>query len=885
MRKIRAFWMRFIGVLRSSKGEDISAELESHIAMDTERGIRGGLTPTEARRQAIIRLGGIAQVQNSYGEQRGFPWFASLVRDVRYCVRTLLRHREVTIVAILSIAVGVGSNSTIFSMVSRFVLRPAPVGDPGTLLSIHTAHDGDRCCNPFSWPLVGDLRQQATVFSGVAAYYDLIPASIGSGGQPERVWGQGVTPNFFRVAQLPMVLGPGFSDSDDHAPLVVLSERLWKRRFNADRAIVGKSISLSGHTFTVVGIAPAAFHSIDQILNAEFWVPLGVTSQLAVSLPPQGSREYHWLSVIGRVPAGVTRREVATELGTVADRLGRSYPATDKGNRFVFEQAGSLPPRERSTALLFLGALSIVVLLLLFIAGFNVGNLLFAETIHRQREMAIRLALGATRARLRRLVLLEGVLLGLGGGVAGIILSVWSTRALSSLRFPAPIPLDLQVHIDGRTLLYSFLLSVVSGCVLGFAPARAASRPRIAHALRGKSGCMSGGRRLSMRNVLVVAQVAMALVVLSMTGLFLRSLESASKIDIGFRTRGLLLMSVDPRLNGYSPARTRAFLTELRERVVGLPGVDSAVCTDVALLSGGNRSDGFTPTDQPSQAGSPLFADLYMVTPGYFDTVGTPRLAGRDFGGDRADGPRVAVVNRAFAERMFGHDNPIGRHVDGGGWTYQIIGVVGNAKSRTIGEDTRAILYRSLDQTVADDPSMMGYTLVVRSPGDPAGLTEAVRRQVYDLDPSMAIYNVETMDEHVRAAYILPHVAAMLFGVFGGIALVLAAVGLYGVMSFAVSRRKHDIGIRMAMGARPGWVLGHELRRGLTMVVIGLALGWPVAWMVAKIASGFLYGISPHDALTFAVVPIVLIGIVLVAVWIPARRAASINPTEALRID
>lgn len=886
MNQLRAFWIRLFNTLRRVHDEDDFAdELAAHVAMDTERGIRDGLTPEEARRQALIRLGGVTQVHHAYSERRGLPWLESLWRDLRYSLRSLSRHRVVTAVAILSIGLGIGSNTTIFSLVSRFMLRPAPVGDPATLLWLHITHDGDECCNSFSWPLYTDLRKQATVFTDVAAYLDLIPASISSGREPERVWGQGVTPNFFRVAQLPMVLGTGFSDSDDNSPVVVLSERLWRRRFNSDKNIIGKTVTLSGHTFTVTGIAPASFHSIDQILSTEFWVPLGMTPQLAASLPPRDARDYHWLSVIARVRPGVTRKAVTAQLSTIAARLSASYPATDKGNRFVFEQAGSLPPRERSTALLFLSALSIVVLLLLAIAGFNVANLLFAQAINRQREMAVRLALGATRGRLLRLVLLESLLLGLGGGALGVLLSLWSTRGLSSIRIPAPVPLDLSVGIDARTLAYTFLISVVCGLLLGLAPAWTASRPKVANALKGGAGFQAAGRRISLRNLLVVAQVAMALVLLAVTGLFLRSLERASQIDIGFRTRGLLLLSVDPRLNGYSPSKTGAFLSQLRERAAALPGVDAAVCTDVAMLSGGNRSDGFTIHGHSAQIDPSVSADLYMVTPGFFDALGTPQLAGSDFSHEIANGPRVAVVNKAFVDRLFGGANPIGQHIDGGGWTYQIIGVVGNAKSRTLGEDTRPILYRSLDQSIAVDPSMMGYTLVVHTRGNPSVLAPALRRMVYRLDPAMAIYNVETMDEHVRAAYVLPRVAAILFGVFGAIGLILATVGLYGVMSFAVTRRTREIGIRMALGAQPAAVLRLVLGRGMKLTFAALALGWPAAWMLAKIASSFLYGISPHDTLTFTLVPIMLVLVALVAAWIPARRAASINPTQALRIE
>jgi predicted permease len=884
MNKLRAFCIRLIHTLRKPGSEDFAEELEAHIALDTERGIANGLSPQEARRQALVRLGGWTQVQEAQAERRFLPWLDTLFRDLIYSVRSLRRSGLVTVIAIVSIGLGIGANTTIFSMVSRFVLRPAPVGDPATLVSLHILGDKDPCCNQFPWPVFSDLREQATVFSGMAAFYELVPASIGSAKSPERVWGQGVTPNFFRVAGLPMVVGNGFADGDDRQPLVVLSERLWRRRFSADPKIVGTTVMLSGHAFTVAGIAPAAFHSIDQILNAEFWVPLGMIPQLAVSLPPHDSREYHWLAVIGRIRPGASRKDVGAALDTISMRLAASYPATDKGNHFVFEQAGSLPPRDKSAALLFLTALSVVVLLVLAIAGFNVANLLFARALSRQREIAVRAALGATRARLLRLFLLEGLIFGLCGGTLGTLLALWSTRSISSIRVPAPVPLDLSVAVDARTLAYSVLLSVISGVLLGFAPAWAASRPEVARALKGDVAFVRG-HFFSARNLLVMAQVAMALILLSLTGLFLRSLQNAAQIDIGFKTHGLLLLSVDPRLNGYTPEQTSAYLATLRQTVAALPGVQDVVSTDVPMLSGGNRSDGFTIVGRSNKGDLSVMSDLYMVTPRFFQTMGVPFLRGQDLRQVTATDPRVAVVNQAFARKLFGDADPVGQHIEGGHWQYEIIGVVGNAKSRTLGEDTRAILYRSLDQSIAEDPSMMGYTLIVRARGDAAGLAGAVRSKIQELDPAVAIYNVETMDQHVRAAYILPRLAAALFGVFGGIGLLLATVGLYGVMSFTVTRSLKEISIRMAVGAAPSAVLRLVLSRGLKLTLPALAIGWPAAWLLARMASGFLYGIGTHDAVTFTLVPLALLLVALAASFIPARRAASTDPVQALRME
>jgi predicted permease len=881
MRKLRALWMRFRGLLRKVQGDDdFEAELASHVAMHTDDGIRAGLSSEEARRQALIRLGGAEQARQAYRERRGLPWLETLLLDLVHSLRRLAKHPAVTVIAVLSIGLGIGANGTIFSMVSRFVLRPAPVGDPSTLLAVQRRDEA-----ALSWPLYNDLREQVKSFSAIAAYFPLVPASIGGRGEPERVFGQAVSANLFDVAELRMMLGRGFANNEEKQPVVVLGAGLWHRRFHDDPAMVGQTVTLSGQIFTVVGVAPAGFHGIDQILEADFWVPLGVADQLVPNLPKGPDRNADWLWVVGRLRPGVTRPQAAAELSALAERLARSYPKIDKDKPFVFVQAGLLPPEEQNALLIFLTALSLVALLVLAIAGANVANLLFAQASGRQREMAVRLALGATRGRLQRQMLLESVLLGLGGGVLGLLLSLWATQALSAIQLPIPIPVDMRIDVDWHVVVFSFGMSILSGLLLGLAPAWAAAHPLLGSALKGEDALARPGRRWTLRNLLIVAQIAMLVILLSMTGLFLRSLQTAASIDLGFRPHDLLSMSVDPRLHGYTPERTVEFLNQLRERVAVLPGVVSVACTDHPPLSIGGNAETFHVGGEPKAGKSDPLANLIMATPGYFETMGIARFAGRDFGRETTTGPRTAVVNRAFAERVLSGENPIGQHVTGGGVTYQIIGVVANVKTTTLGEDLKPVLYRSLEQNVGVEPNLLGYTLVVHTAGHPAAMKEAVRRQIYALDRSMAVFNQETMEEHVHTAFFLPRLAAMLFGVFGGIGLVLAAVGLYGVMSYAVSRRTREIGIRMAMGAQPGTVERLVLRQGLVLTMIAVALGWPAAWMLAKLAASFLYGIYPHDTLTFAIVPPFLTAIALVACWIPARRAASIDPMQALRTE
>ena len=812
-----------------------------------------------------------------------------LKQDLAYTFRRLSRSRGFAIAVIVSIGLGIAANATIFSMVSRFVLRPAPVGDPARLLTLHTLHDGDQCCNSFPEPVFKDVRDGAESFSGVAAYNELVPASIGGSGEPERVWGQAASANFFDVLQIPMTVGRGFLQSEEESQVIVLSHRLWQRRFASDPAVVGKPVTLSGHPYTVVGIAPAGFRGIDLILDAEFWVPLGHVTDLVTNLQDRNSRNMHWLQVIARLKPGVARSQAAAELTTLAQRLAKAYPATDKGNGFRFEQAGSLPPRDKSSVLLFLAALSIVVLLVLAIACANVANLLLAQTIGRHKEMAVRLALGATRFRILRQMVLESVLLALGGGALGILLSLWATQALSTFRLPAPVPLDLSLNVDWRVIAYTFALSVGAGLLFGVMPAWAASHPMLSNALKGEDPFARPGRRVTLRSILIVAQIAMCVVLLSATGLFLRSLQQAASIDIGFRSNGIVSLQIDPRVNGYSAERTVQFLAQARQRIAALPGVISAVTTDSIPLNGGNRSDSFHAIVKPKS--STLIqpdpdVELYMVTPGYFDAMGIPRLAGRDFTNEAVtSGAKAAVVNEAFAQRIFGSENPIGQIVSGGNVTYQIIGVVGNIKARSIGEETRPVLFRSLDQTVAYDPAFMGYTFLIRFAGEPTALVSSVRNQIRALDPAMAVYNVQTMQEHLRDAFFLPRLAATLFGVFGAIGLILAVVGLYGVMSYSVSRRTREIGIRMALGAQARQVQHLIVRQGLVLTAIAVAIGLPAAFALAKLFTSVLYGIHNDDPATFAVVPVFLTLIALMACWLPARRAARVDPQIVLRCE
>ena len=799
---------------------------------------------------------------------------------MRLAFRTLAKAPSFTAVVILTLALGIGANATIFAMVSRFVLHTAPVGDPPALR--HPSHHNE-CCSNFSWPLFTDVRDNAKSFSGVAGFYELLPASISGSGDPQRLWGQATSTNFFDVTQLGMTLGRGFRSDEQNSPVIVLGYRIWKSRFNSDPNILGKSIALSGHPYTVIGVAPPYFRGIDLILDAQFWVPIGNIDQLLPNTGHFDWRNYHWIAVAARLKPGVSRAEAAAELRLLSQRFADSHPETEKNLGFHFEQRLA-PPRDKSVILLFLSTLMLVVFFVLLIACANVANLFLAQAAGRQREMAVRIALGATRAQLIRQVVTESVLFSLLGGLLGVLISVWATGGLSAFRFPVPVTLDLNVGIDHKVLLFTFLLSLATGVLFGLLPAWTAAWRSPSTALKGEDLLARPGRLWTLRNVLVVAQISLSLVLLCVTGLCLRSLRSASSINIGFRSGGVLAMSIDPRLHNYTPERTVQFLAELQRRVSVVPGVSSAAVTDALPLSGGHRSDGFQGVGKKPPEPNPI-VELYVATPGYLDTLGIHLISGRDFSNESTTSPRVAIVNQVFADTLFPHENPIGQSVSGGGVTYEIIGVTNNIKSRFLGEDLRPVLFRSLPQTVASDPSFEGYTILARTAADSTSVAASVRSVIRDMDPTLAVFNEQTMEHHVRDAFFLPRLAGTLFAVFGTVGLLLAAIGLYGVMNHTVSLRLREIGIRMALGAQASSVQHLFLRRGLQLTAVALAIGLPAAFVIAKLFNSILYGIKPNDAITFISIPFFLALVALLASYIPARRATKLDPMIALRYE
>lgn len=811
----------------------------------------------------------------------------NLVHDIRYTIRTLLRAPGFSFVVILSIALAFAANATVFSVANGLLWGVLPVRDPGRMVMFS---EGDS----FSYPDYLDYRDQTTAIfeGGVAAHFPLIPASIGGKGEPERIWGQSVSGNFFGTLNVPMTLGRAILPEDDtpgRPHVVVLSSGLWRRRFGADPNILNHDVALNGQHYTVVGVAPPGFYGVDRGIASEFWVPLAVSEEIMPDLTSDGSainrRDNQWLMLDARLKPGVTRAQALVLVNIVKKRLDDTWHKDDKTHeKITLQAAGGLIGGSATPAFTLMTVLMIVVGLVLLVACANVANLLLARATGRQKEIAIRLAIGAGRRQLVCQLLIESFLLSLAGAGVGFLLAAAAAHAISSFQLPLPFPIAFDFNVDARVALFTLGLSIITALVFGLIPALRASRPDLVGSLKDGPAGVGRGSRSRMRNTLVVVQVSLSLVLLTTAGLFLRSLGNASSIDIGFKPGNMLIMSVDPKIQNYSHDKTVQFLSQLRDRVSALPGVRSVSFVGIVPLSIGSAQNKFSIDAAKGRPAQNVAAITNTVGTGYFQTMGIPLLRGQDFT-SQPDGQPAAIINETMAAHLFPGQDPIGRTMHQDKSTYTIIGVARNSKSRTIGEKSSDAAYLFLNAAPEKATSFFGTTILVKTSMDPRALASSVRQQINALDPNMAVFNTETMQQHVDKSLLLPRISALLLGIFGAIGLTLAAIGLYGVMSYSVRRRTREIGIRMALGAKRPTVLRMILRQGLILTAIGLAIGLAIAFVLGRFTASVLYGTSGTDLLTFVTVSLVLLATAVAAVLVPALRAAHVEPTTALRYE
>ncbi len=822
--------------------------------------------------------------------------------DFRYALRLLSKNPAFTVMAVITLAVGIGLNSAVFSVVNAVLFKPLPVAAPEELASIYaTVPDGFTSHEPMAFPDYADLRAESRSFAGLIAY-SFTPLVFEGDDAGQLVVAELVTGNYFSTLGIAPFLGRCFTAEEDRPgdarAVAVLSHSAWKRRFGSDPDVLGKTIRLNGHPFTLIGVAAPGFFGLRRGLSPELWLPMRMRTALgAASAVDTGDatpgldrledRARRWLWVMGRLAADSSFEQAQAELRAMSAHLQAEYPETNGERTFALVPAGKVRILPGVDAALHAASLVVmgVVALVLLIASGNIANMLLARAIARRKEIATRLALGASRGALVRQLLIESLLLSLVGGGLGLFLALGSNAVLNSLRLPLPVDLVLGLSLDLRVFLFTLAVSTLTAVAFGLAPALEATRANLSTALVGESRAAGGGRaRRRLRSALVVAQVALSMLLLICAGLSVRSMQNAHHIDPGFDPSGVAVARFAPDFQGYTPAQAEEFYRQLTAGVEALPSVRSVgLASHVPLALAINvetvvpEERGAVPTQEWPQV------DATVVDPGYFETLRIPLLQGRAFTEhDTADSPLAAVVNEELAGRFWPQADALGKRlrVDGVEGSYEVVGVVRNGKYRTLGEAPRPYLYRALAQNF--DGTQM---LLARFGGDPGVTLGAIRWKARELDEKIAVSGLSTLEETISTALLLPRTGALVFGLFGLLGLLLATIGIYGVVAYAVSQRTHEIGIRMAMGARRGNILFQMVWEGLALTLVGVVLGLAAAALTTRALAAVLYGISATDLSTFIAVPLVLLLVALFASFVPAERASKVDPLVALRYE
>jgi predicted permease len=799
----------------------------------------------------------------------------------------LLKRPGFVAVAVITLALGIGANTAIFSLVNLVLLRSLPVDRPGEIVSV-AMRGKDDSMSAWSFPNFRDFRDRNEALSGLLVYR-FVPLSLSRGGANERIWGFEVSGNYFDVLGVKAIKGRTFLPEEDKTPLAnpvaVISYNAWQRRFGGDPEIVGKDVLLNDHQFRVIGITPEGFKGTEMVYTPEIWLPAAMMEWVEPGSTWLEDRNTKNFFANGRLKPGVNARQAEASLNLLALQLAKEYPDTNEGQSVKIVPAGFLIPELRGAVVSFTWVLMGAVALVLFVTCTNLAGLMLARATDRKREIAIRLAMGANRMRLIRQLLTESVLLSIVGGLVGVLLAYWIIEVLLAFKPPIDFPLALDVAVDWRVLLFSLTVSLVAGAIFGLAPALQATRPGLSQALR-ETSAQGGAARTRLRSVLVVAQIAISLVVLIAAGLVVRTLQQLQTMNPGFDSQNGLTMSFDLGLQGYDEDRGQQFYKQLTERVKTLPGVKSATISSYIPLSLNFNSRNIFVEGQPAERGEnvPLSMNA-SAGPGYFETMGTPLVQGRGFTDqDGAKTEQVAVVNETFVRRLLpvsSSAEAIGKRFSyhsAGGPYIRIVGVARDGKYFNITEEPRSFFWSPMTQYYQTTG-----ILTVRTEGNPESLLGAVRKEVQALDPNLPLFDVKTLTEHMRLALFAPKIAAMVLGVFGFVALLLSAIGIYGITSYTVAQRTHEIGIRLALGAQLSDVLKLVLSHGLKLTLIGAALGLVGAYLATRAITSVLYGVSATDPLTFGAVSVLLIGVALLACYVPSRRATRVDPLIALR--
>ncbi|HUI40416.1 MAG TPA: ABC transporter permease [Terriglobia bacterium] len=865
---------------------DFNAEVEAHLKLEADRLRTEGMSEEEARAAARRAFGNVAQVQEHFYESGRWVWWDHLRQDVRFGLRTLRKNPGFTTIAVITLALGIGANTTIFSWINSTLLDPIP-GATRTREVVSVARGGTvDDAGEFSYPDYIDLRDGSRSFSGLAAFA-IRPMNLTGTGKPVRVWGTVASANYFDVLGVRPYLGRGFVPAEglkpEGAPVVVLSYALWERRYGADPAVIGRSISIDQHPFTVIGVAPRDFQGSLTGLRFDLWVPVAMERDVISNEDRLHERGNNWLMSQGRLAPGVSPEQARQELNLLMQHLVEKFPNDHFGhNNVEIYPLWRAPDGANAYFYTLLPMLMALAGMVLLLACANVANLLLVRSVARRREIAIRLSIGAGRAQVVRQLLVESLLLALSGGWLAVLITEWSAGTFSGFIPPSNFPVALNVNPDRRVLLATLAIALVTGFIFGLLPALRSSGIAPATVLKEEAGSTSGGRRKArLTGALVVAQIALSLLLLVTAGLFIRGFRKAQRFDPGFNPGHVLVASYDLFPSGYDRAKGLEFERQLLAKIRDLPGVQS-VTLAAAVPLGYERDtemvklEGYAP-----QLREAMDIRSNTVGPDYLRTLQIPLVEGRDFTPEDTDGAqRVAIVNEALVARYWPHQDALGKRVWAEDHWSTIVGVARNSNYDRLNERPQAFMYLPMLQDY-----WTSAILETRVAGDPMAFASTLEKSVHELNADMPLYNVAPLDDYIQAASTRLRIAGTFVGAFGILALILATVGIYGVVAYSTRQRTHEIGIRVALGARRRDVLGLVLSHGLRLTLTGLGVGLVLAFGATRLLRSELFGVAPTDALTYSLVAIVLGGVALAACYIPARRAMRVDATVALRCE
>jgi predicted permease len=822
----------------------------------------------------------------------------TLGQDIRYALRMILKNPGFSAIAVLSLALGIGANTTIFTVVNAILLNPLPVKDISRLVQMDTVDTKTMVTQAnatkmgMSYPNFQDYERQNQVFTGLTCISGS-PLTWSGGAEPKQITGLLVSANYFDVLGVQPSVGRFFFPDEDKKPggnnVVVLSYSLWSNKFGSDAKLIGKTITLNATPYTVIGVAPRGFKGTFTLGSAELvWIPASMYTQALSGFFRDNFNDRRFLGtgIVGRLKAGVSLSQAEASLKTIALHLESEYPKDNGGRSVALTPLANAAVGANDFVQVNLagGLMMGIVGLVLLIACVNLANLLLAQAARREKEIGVRAALGASRSRLLRQMLTESLVLSMLAGIAGLAIAYGGRTALWSFRPPFIEKNDIDLSLDSHVLLFTLSIAVLTALLIGIAPAIKAAKPNLSEVLKvsGRGGTVSW-RRNPLRSMLVVSEIALALVALIGAGLFIRSMQNAQRIDPGFESEKLFMMAFDLGALHYEEGRAQQFFRAAVERAKASPGVETATIASDFPLGGGFERTVFPEGQDEASGYRGTLTQLDDITPSFFETLRIPLIRGRVFNdSDRQNTVQVAVINEAMVKQFWPNADPLGKrfHFFGEPALREVVGVVRNTVVNQIGEEPQPVVYLPITQDYSP-----AVTLQVRTTGRPEGVIGTLRAQLQSLDTNMAITNVQTIQEIMRQGLWAPRMGAGLLTVFGGLALILAAVGVYGVLSYSVSQQTREIGIRMSLGAQQNQVLRLVIGQGIRLAVAGLVLGLLAALGLMRVLSSLLFGVSAHDPITFGGVSLVLVSAAILACYIPARRATKVDPIIALRYE